>query len=237
MLARVTNNDAISVAFVVTSRVEQDYVLAPTLFSLMFSAMLMDAYRDKRLGIRITYRTDGHFLNESRVKVLTRLFTTTVHDLLFVDDCALNTTTEVDMQRSIDLVVAGCVKFVLAINTDKTVVMQQPSSNAEYNPPRISVSDNQVQTADNFVYLGSTLAQNANINDEVVRRLSKASQAFGRLQASAWNRHRHQLNTRLKIYKAVVLTTLLYGAETWTVYASHARKRNHLHLNCLLRML
>ncbi|VDL91714.1 unnamed protein product [Schistocephalus solidus] len=36
----------------------------------------------------------------------------------------------------------------------------------------------------------------------------------GRLQASVWNRHGIHLNTKLKMYKAVVLMTLLYGAET-----------------------
>nr|VZI43364.1 unnamed protein product [Spirometra erinaceieuropaei] len=59
MMARVTDNGAVSEAFAVTNGVEQGCVLAPTLFSLMFSAMLMDAYRDERPGIRIAYRTDA----------------------------------------------------------------------------------------------------------------------------------------------------------------------------------
>ncbi|VDL94979.1 unnamed protein product [Schistocephalus solidus] len=45
----------------VTGGVNQGCVLAPTLFSLMFSAMLMDAYCDEQPGIRIAYRTDGTF--------------------------------------------------------------------------------------------------------------------------------------------------------------------------------
>nr|VZI29872.1 unnamed protein product [Spirometra erinaceieuropaei] len=57
MMARVTNNGAVSEAFAVTNGVKQGCVLAPTLFSLMFSAMLMDAYRNERPGIRIAYRT------------------------------------------------------------------------------------------------------------------------------------------------------------------------------------
>ncbi|BHF72699.1 hypothetical protein SprV_0401576800 [Sparganum proliferum] len=63
MMAPVTENGAVSEAFAVTNGVKQGCVLAPTLFSLMFSAMLMDAYRDERPpGIRIAYRTDGHLL-------------------------------------------------------------------------------------------------------------------------------------------------------------------------------
>nr|VZI46286.1 unnamed protein product [Spirometra erinaceieuropaei] len=39
------------------------------------------------------------------------------------------------------------------------------------------------------------------------------------------------------MYKAVILPTLLYGAETWTVYAKQARLLNHFHLSCLRRIL
>ncbi|BHF85081.1 hypothetical protein SprV_1002823900 [Sparganum proliferum] len=64
MMARVTDNGAVSEAFAVTNGVKQGCVLAPTLFCLMFSAMLMDAYLgDERPGIRIAYRTDGQLLN------------------------------------------------------------------------------------------------------------------------------------------------------------------------------
>nr|VZI37915.1 unnamed protein product [Spirometra erinaceieuropaei] len=59
MMAQVTDNRAVSEAFAMTNGVKQGCVLAPTLFSLMFSAMLVDAYHDERPGIRIAYRTDG----------------------------------------------------------------------------------------------------------------------------------------------------------------------------------
>nr|VZI46167.1 unnamed protein product [Spirometra erinaceieuropaei] len=64
MMARVTDNGGVSEAFAVTNGVKQICVLAPTLFSLMFSAMLLDAYREERPGILIAYRTDGHLLNQ-----------------------------------------------------------------------------------------------------------------------------------------------------------------------------
>nr|VZI46778.1 unnamed protein product [Spirometra erinaceieuropaei] len=86
MMARVTDNGAVSEAFPVTNGVKQGYVLVPTLFSLMFSAMLMHAYRYERPGIRIAYRTDGHLLNQRRMNFQSRVSTTTVHELLFADD-------------------------------------------------------------------------------------------------------------------------------------------------------
>nr|VZI48828.1 unnamed protein product [Spirometra erinaceieuropaei] len=239
MMARDKDNGAVSEAFAVTNGVKQGCVLAPTLFSLMFSAMLMDAYRDERPGIRIAYRTDGQLLNQRRMNFPSRVLATNVHELLFADDCALNTTSEAEMQRSMDLFSAACENFGLVINTQKTVVMLQspPNPATPFNAPRITVNGTQLQVVENFPYLGSTLSRSAKIDDEVENRISKASQAFGRLQSTVWNGHGLQLSTKLKMYKAVILPTLLYGAETWTVYAKQARRLNHFHLCCLRRIL
>ncbi|BHF69328.1 hypothetical protein SprV_0301237200 [Sparganum proliferum] len=64
MMARATDNGAVSEAFAVTNGVKQSCVYTSTLFSLMFSAMLVDAYREERPGIRVAYRADCHLLNQ-----------------------------------------------------------------------------------------------------------------------------------------------------------------------------
>ncbi|BHF69972.1 hypothetical protein SprV_0301301900 [Sparganum proliferum] len=191
-------------------------------------------------GIRIAYRMDGQLLDQRRMHFQSRVSTTMVHELLFADDCALNTTSEEEMQRSMDLFSAACENFGLVINTQKTVVMHPPPPNSATSPnapPQISVNGTQLQVVENFPYLGSTLSRSTKIDDEVANRISKASQAFGRLRNTVWNRHGLQMSTKLKMYKAVILPTLLYGAETWTVYTKQARRLNHFYLSCLRRIL
>nr|VZI50588.1 unnamed protein product [Spirometra erinaceieuropaei] len=112
-----------------------------------------------------------------------------------------------------------------------------PNSSTPPNTPQISVNGTQLQVVENFPYLGSTLSSKTKIDDEVANRISKASQAFGRLQSTVCNRHGLQLITKLKMYKAAILSTLLYGAENWTVYTRQARRLNHFHLSCLRRIL
>nr|VZI04761.1 unnamed protein product [Spirometra erinaceieuropaei] len=99
---RCDDDDAghVAKAFAATNGMKQGCVLASNPFSLMFSAMLMDVYRDERPGIHIAHRSDGHLLNSRRMQNRTRLPMTKFHDLLFAEDCSLNTTTEVDMQRA-----------------------------------------------------------------------------------------------------------------------------------------
>ena len=75
------------------------------------------------------------------------------------------------------------------------------------------------------------------INDEVTARTEKASVSFGRLRTNVWERNGIRLDTKLKVYKAVVLPTLLYTRETWTVYQRHAQRLNHFHLSCLRKIL
>nr|VZH93426.1 unnamed protein product [Spirometra erinaceieuropaei] len=146
MMARVTDDGTASEALGVNSGVKQVCILAPVLFGLVFSAMLVDAYRDGRHEIRIDYSTEGHVLNSQCMQALMSLSTTTGNDLLFADDFALNTTAEGNLKRSIDIFDAGCTNYRLPISIDKTVFMYQPSANTECGTSRVNINDNRLKT-------------------------------------------------------------------------------------------
>ena len=92
------------------------------------------------------------------------------------------------------------------------------------------------EKSDKFTYLGSTLSRVVHIDNEVNARIAKASAAFGRLRGSVWDRSGIRLDTKLKVYKFVVLPTLLHACETWTVYQRHAKRLNHFHTRCLRKL-
>ncbi|BHF75555.1 hypothetical protein SprV_0501865100 [Sparganum proliferum] len=212
MMARVTDNGAASEAFAVTNGVKQGCVLAPTRFSLMFSAMLMDAYLDERLhGICIAYRKDGHILNQRRM-----YFRSHVHNHRPRTSLRRRLRPEHHLGRGDATehgpLLAACENFGLVINTQKTVMMHQPPPTNTVTPPdepQISVNETQLQVVENFPYLGSTLSRSTKIDDEVAHRISEASQAFGRLQSTVGNPHGLQLSTKLKIqgYSEVIPET------------------------------
>ncbi|BHF85653.1 hypothetical protein SprV_1002882500 [Sparganum proliferum] len=85
MMARITDNGAVSEEFAVTNCVKHDCVLAPTPFSLMFPSMLMDAERDERARIHLAYGTTGHLLNHRQMHFRSRVSTVIIHKLLFSD--------------------------------------------------------------------------------------------------------------------------------------------------------
>ena len=88
MQARVQNDGEYSEPFPVTNRVKQGYVLAHTLFSIMFSAMLTDAFQDVGAGFPIRYRFDGKLLNLRRLQAKSKVQTDVVDRLLYADDLA-----------------------------------------------------------------------------------------------------------------------------------------------------
>ena len=80
------------------------------------------------------------------------------------------------------------------------------------------VDGNKLNSVLEFTYLGSTISSNGCIDDEIQRRMAKTNASFGRLRQRLWNHHHVSMRVKGKTYRAIVLSTLLYGAEAWTVY-------------------
>ena len=237
MQAQVLDNGESSTPFLLTNGVKQGCVLAPTVFSMMFTAMLTDAFQDSDPGINIRYRTDGKLFNLRRLQAKTKVHFDQLHDFLFADDCALNAGSPEDMQHSMDLFSTACTNFGFTISTKKTEIMYQPAPGKQYQEPTVTVNGQKLAAVDKFTYLGSTPSRGVHIDDETDAKIAKDSVAFGRLRSSVWERKGVSLATKLSVYRAIVLTTLLYASETWTVYQRYAKKLNRFHLNCLRKLL
>ena len=101
----------------------------------------------------------------------------------------------------------------------------------------INVDDTTPNPVKEFTYLGSIIAKDGHIEAELQKRMSKASMSFGRLCERLWNNHNVSIRVIGKIYRAIILSTLLYGAETWTVYRRHVKKLHALMMRHLLSIM
>ena len=160
----------------------------PTLFSMVFAAMFHDASQYNDDGIQLKYRRDGGVFNLRRLKAKSKVTVATLRELLFADDCALNSNTEAEMQQCVNHFSRACDNFGFTISTKKTEVMHQPAPRKMYHEPHIFVNDEPLKATDSFTYLGSTLSREANIDVEVNNILSKAISAFGGLMKKVWDR-------------------------------------------------
>ncbi|BHF66402.1 hypothetical protein SprV_0200941900 [Sparganum proliferum] len=114
--------------------------------------MPFDACRDERLGIRIAYKSENQLSNWC-----VQAPTTAVHDLVFVEECVSNTTTEPDIQRNMQLFASPGAKFEMTL-----MVMHQSSNLTFY---RITINDIHIKTVDNFVHLDSKLSRIIKIDE------------------------------------------------------------------------
>lgn len=102
---------------------------------------------------------------------------------LFANDCALNVGSEAGKQVSVYKSPTASTKFGLTISTKKTEVLYQSSPGKKYVEPNI-IEGQRLNVANRFAYLGSTLSQNATIDDKINVRIAKPSASFGRLHAN-----------------------------------------------------
>ena len=59
--------------------------MAPKLFSMMFSALLMDAFQDSDTGFPIRYRFNGNIFNLRKLQAKTKVQTDVLDELFYAD--------------------------------------------------------------------------------------------------------------------------------------------------------
>ena len=154
----------------------------------------------------------------------------------YADDAAIITNNVTELQHELELTDLQYTRLGLQMNTGKTEVLHRSTEDSIPAQP-ISIRGNILKEVQDFTYLGSTISNNCSLDREVNSRISRASAAFGHLSDRVYLNRNLKLTTKIKVYQAIVLSILLYGSETWTLYSKHLKKLNVFHLRCLRRVL
>ena len=94
-----------------------------------------------------------------------------------------------------------------------------------------------LEVADHFTYLGSIISSKLSLDSKIDKCNAKAASVMARLSKRVWSNNQLTSNTKLQVYQACVLSTLLYGSESWTTYARQENRLESFHLHCLCRIL
>ena len=234
MKGTIVHDGSSSEPFDIRSGVKQGCVLAPTLFGIFFAVLLKQAFGDTNEGIYLHTRMDGNLFNlTSLLKAKTKIGKCKVRDFLFADDAAIATHDENSLQHLMDRFSKACQQFGLTISIKKTNVMGQQVD----TPPNISIAGEQLDTVNEFTYLGSVISDTLSLDTELNQRIGKASSTLSRLTKRVWNNKKLTERTKTLVYKACVLSTLLYGSEAWTLMAHQENRLHVFHMRCLRRIL
>lgn len=238
MEAKVSMNNIESSAFPVEVGVKQGDVLAPVLFNIFISVVMKLLQMSLRAddGVQVEYRLDGNLFNIRRLQAHTKTTTRQITDLQYADDAALVAHTADSMQRLLNSLTSIYEAFGLQINTRKTEVLVQ-LCNQDEMVPTFNINGVELNTVPFFKYLGSVVTSTTKADTDVVDKINKASRSFGTLRSKVFNNKHLKLSTKVQVYEAVCLSTLLYGAEIWTIYRRHLSQLEHFHITCLQKIL
>jgi len=96
-------------------------------------------------------------------------------------------------------------------------------------------------TTQQFTYLGSILSSDSDLTNEIQQRVKLASSAFGRLASRVFFNRNLTVSTKVAVYKAICLSILLYGCESWIPYDDTSslmiKALEAYHVRCLQRIL
>jgi len=162
-------------------------------------------------------------------------------DTDYADDMAIMDNSGEGLQESTDLLVHYSSYAGLRINAKKTQCMAV-SKCASQRPfikddcIELSVEGEPVEQVSNFVYLGATISGDGTIDRDLDVRIQKANGAFHQLW-NIWNSRTIKTPTKIRIYRAAVLTILLYGAEVWNTTKKQMKRFEVFHQTSLRRIL
>ena len=182
--------------------------------------MLEVAFKNSQEGVYIETRHNADLFKVSHFKAKTRTTMHLARELLFADDCALVVHSASETQSLVTSFATSAVLFSLKINIKKTECLFQPTRPTSSQPEPIMINGQPIVQA---TYLGSIISDNARLNKEIRNRMDKASASFGKLLDRLWKHSHVSLRANGMVYR-VVLSSLLYGAETWTLYRSQVKK-------------
>ena len=201
-------NGRTSEDFPVHTGVRQGFVSSPILFNTVVDAIMRKVFIDRR-GVQFG---DNDYIT----------------DLMFADDSLIFADTEAEASVIIHDIKSSACSYDLTINADKTKVFTSDGSRAIIN----------LQQVQHFKYLGS-IAEEQKIaaTAGITNRIGQTAVAFGTLTWCFWCKSNINISTKMRIFKSLILSALLYGAESWTLLQRDLKKLEMFQMRCLRRIL
>ncbi|XP_065557812.1 uncharacterized protein LOC136025754 [Artemia franciscana] len=154
-------------------------------------------------------------------------------DLDYADDVGL-LSDPVEAQNMLDSVVAWADLIGLKVSTEKTKCM---AINHDTGPFSLTVNQVQLEKVNRFTYLCSQLCTDGSSDADIQQRIQKAQTVFASLRKPLWNRREISVQTKVRIYMALVRTVLLYGCETRSAKLQQENALKVFEHTCLRRIL
>ena len=180
--------------------------------------------------ITIAYKVDGQLYRAPSRTVKDNL-QLIVFLIMYADDITLVCGSQLEVATALSQVFVIFQKWGLLVSVPKTKILVVAKTEQEL--PVVVLDGQQVEVVDKFTCLGSVFTSDNTLDAEISHRLSRAGGAFASLRGVLWHNRRISLRTKCRVFSAVVLTTLLYGADSWAIRQPQLARLEVFQNNCL----
>ena len=99
--------------------------------------------------------------------------------------------------------------------------------------PAITLKDETLEAVETFSYLRSEVGRTARVDGDVSARLKKAATAYQMRRRKVFRSRSVSRSTKVRVFRVMVMSVLLYGAETWAVTQQDLRRLHAFQMKCL----
>ena len=143
--------------------------------------------------------------------------------MIYADDAGAVSQSPEQLGKMMGVIVVVCAAFGFTVAEAKTEIMYLRAKGMPESTATFSVdAPGQVYNQTNkFVYLGGNVNHNADQSIEVGRRVRNAWCSFQKYTLELYDRPSNPLELKLRMLRAEVLETMLYGCVTCSPRACH----------------
>ena len=159
--------------------------------------------------------------------------------MLYAYDAGIISRSSEQPRKIVGVIVVVCAAFGLTVSEAKTEIMclrakGMPESTATFSVEAAGQVCNQTNE---FVSLGGNVNHNADLSIEVDRRIRNAWCSFRKYTLELYDRPSAPLELKIRMLRAEVLETMLYGCVTWSPRACHCETLRQVHHGFLTRCI
>ena len=206
-------NNQIGDYFKTTVGVRQGCLLSPVLFNLFLENIMRETLHDFHSTISVGGRT--------------------INNLRFADDIDLLGGSNEELQDLTRRLEERAGAYGMEVSTEKSKILVNSTNSVK---AEIFMNGQKLEEVDAFKYLGATLTKDGRSTSEIKTRLAIATSAMAKLN-KIWKSREISIPTKIKLYRSLVLSILLYGCESWTMTAETTRRVQAFETKSFRRLL
>uniref|UniRef100_A0A4W2HAH8 RNA-directed DNA polymerase n=1 Tax=Bos indicus x Bos taurus TaxID=30522 RepID=A0A4W2HAH8_BOBOX len=197
--------------FQIGKGVRQGCILSPCLFNLYAEYIMRNAGLEEAQAV---------------IKIARR----NINNLRYADDTTLMAESEEELKSLLMKVKEESEKVGLKLNIQKTKIMASGAITSW------QIDGETVETAADFIFLGSKITADGNCSNEIKRHLLLGRKVMNNLDSILKSRD-ITLLTKICLVKALVFPVVMYGCESWTIKKAERRRIAAFELWCWRRLL